>query len=294
MLIWNSSKNKPSAHQLFLICCHLTAQLTNEATQKKQLCFFTGEAAECKSGSVIFHTTLRELSGLPLYPDVYIFLRVLSHPLRSAWWISSLSDPLSPLSFSFPMLVSALSLSFMAYSCAATQALAEGLGWGDGRWSVCTFSSKLKYSCMCACVAVWERLHVYTSLVFVYVCVSVNDCGIKNTAACIDDCMSICVLLCASVHVRRCLPGDAWSPVVWFSSQIKTLHINYPWPALHTLTQPTEEEELAEHASLIHHNDMQCTYLKNIHFLNLKTASESFSVEMLKHGNPFCRLSLQD
>lgn len=167
-------------------------------------------------------------------------------------------------------------------------------GWGDGRWSVCTFSSKLKYSCMCACVAVWERLHVYTSLVFVYVCVSVHDCGIKNTAACIDDCMSICVLLCASVHVWRCLPGDAWSPVVWFSSQIKTLHINYPWPALHTLTQPTEEEELAEHASLIHHNDMQCTYLKNIHFLNLKTASESFSVEMLKHGNPFCRLSLQD
>lgn len=97
----------------------------------------------------------------------------LSH--HSAWWISSLSDLLSPLSFSFhppnhPSLAPSRSLSFMAYSCAATQALdggSAGWGWGDGRWLVCTFSSKLKYSCMCACVAVWVRLHVYPSLVFV-------------------------------------------------------------------------------------------------------------------------------
>lgn len=158
-----------------------------------------------------------------------------------------------------------------------------GLRWGDGQWLVCTFSSKLKYSCMCACVAVWERLHVYPSLAFVYIYVSVHDCGIKNTAACKDVCMSICVHLCRSVHVQRFLPGDAWSPVVWFSSQIKTRHINYPWLALRALTQPTEEEELAEQASLIRHNNMNCTHLKNIHFLKLKAAAESFSVNVLKH-----------
>lgn len=78
-------------------------------------------------------TTLQGLSGPSLHPDVYIFLHVLLPPslLRSAWWISSLSEPLSPLSFSFSCLAPALSLSFMAYFCAATQALAKGwlVGW---------------------------------------------------------------------------------------------------------------------------------------------------------------------
>lgn len=146
-------------------------------------------------------TTLQELSGPSLHPDVYIFLHVLLPPslLRSAWWISSLSEPLSPLSFSFSCLAPALSLSFMAYFCAATQALAKGwlVGWlvgrewGDGRWLVCTFSSKLKYSCMCACVAVCERLHVYPSSVFVYVCGSLHVSSMKWTAACKEPWMLI-------------------------------------------------------------------------------------------------------
>lgn len=142
-------------------------------------------------------TALQELSGPSLHPDVYIFLHVLLPPssLRSAWWISSLSEPLSPLSLSSSSLAPALSLSFMAYSCAATQALAKGWlvgrGWGDGRWLDCTFSSKLKYSCMCACVAVCERLHVYPSSVFVYVCGSLHVSSMKRTAACKEPCMLI-------------------------------------------------------------------------------------------------------
>lgn len=188
-------------------------------------------------------------------------LLVLAHPPSSAWWISSLSDPLSLL-FSLPHACS-FSIIYGLFLCCYT-GFCWGLGWGgggDGRWSVCTFSGKLKYSCMCACVAVWERLHVYPSLLFVYVRASARDCGLKNTAARKDGRTSIWG------HVWRFLPGDAWSPVVWFSSQIKTPRINYPWPALHALTQPTEEEELAEHASLIHHYvKCLCTYLKNIHF----------------------------
>lgn len=93
---------------------------------------------------------------------------------HSAWWISSLSDPLSPLSFSFSSLTPARSLSFMAYSCAATQALAEGwlVGGGDGwfarfqaSWNIhvsvpaslcesaftCTPPRSLCAYCMCVC-----------------------------------------------------------------------------------------------------------------------------------------------
>lgn len=133
---------------------------------KKRLYFFTGEAAECKSGSVIFHTTLGELSGLPLHPDVYIFLwRPLPpSPLRLMNF-QSVSPTISTLLLSHPPSSFLLFLHHLwPTRCAATRASAEGLG-SVGGWGLMVgvhvfffsfsfFSSKLKYSCMCARVAV--------------------------------------------------------------------------------------------------------------------------------------------
>lgn len=79
-LTWNCSKNKPSVHQLFWLV--IIYQLSWPA-KKKIGCISSQQKAKKKSGSVIFPTTLRELSGLSLHPDVYNFLYVLSHQLPS-------------------------------------------------------------------------------------------------------------------------------------------------------------------------------------------------------------------
>lgn len=130
---------------------------------KKRLYFFTGEAAECKSGSVIFHTTLGELSGLPLRPDVYIFLW---HPLPPSplrlMNFQSVSPTISTLLLSHPL---PRSCSFsIIYGLLAVPLpglrLRVGISGGMGVDGRCArfffffFSSKLKYSCMCARVAV--------------------------------------------------------------------------------------------------------------------------------------------
>lgn len=106
----------------------------------------------------------------------------------------------------------------------------DGRGWGDGPWLVCTFWSKLKYSCIRDCVSVWEQLHVYPFLVCFYIFASNHVCCMhcsgatdKMSACCmfIFEFFSFTVFLFFQVTRRR--------PVVWFSSQNKTQHINYPW-----------------------------------------------------------------
>lgn len=108
-------------------------------------------------------------------PDVYIFLCILSHPFCSAWWISSPSDPLSPLSFSFPSLVPALSLSFMAYFCAAAQALVESWdGWGRGGWAmvgVHVFKQTEIFMYVCPCHRVRVRSRVPLLGLYIHMCV---------------------------------------------------------------------------------------------------------------------------
>lgn len=160
-----------------MACCRLTAGLTNEDALRPPLPIKKG----CISSLVRQQNVNQGLSYFTLLSEscqgchstlMSIFsCGVLSHPRRSAWWISSLSVPLSPLSFSpTPFLVPALSPSFMAYSLRRYPDFGWALG-SVGGWGLMVgvhvfffsffFPSKLKYSCMCARVAVWERLHVY-------------------------------------------------------------------------------------------------------------------------------------
>lgn len=64
---------------------------------------------------------------------------------------------------------------------------------------LCTFWIKLKYSCMCACVSVWARLHVYPFLVRVYICESLGWSGTVRK----EVCMLGCILLRAAMHVQH-------------------------------------------------------------------------------------------
>lgn len=136
--------------------------------RKTLLDFFTGEAAECKSGSVIFPITLRAgRAGSPPWCLYFPPHCVQTLSCHSAWWISTVSHLsfLSRRSLLVSLVCSsALSLSFMARSYPA-----YGRRLGDGRRLVCTFSSKLKYSCMCACglcVRTTSRVCVYCFFFF--------------------------------------------------------------------------------------------------------------------------------
>lgn len=117
--------------------------------------------------------------------------------LHSAWWISSLSAPLSPLSFSFSSLAPARSLSFMAYSCAATPALSEGWlvgGGGGGGGGGMVGLHVLKQTeifmqvCLCRCVRATSRVPLLG------LCTLICVCSMKWAAAHKDICMLICVL----------------------------------------------------------------------------------------------------
>ena len=143
-------------------------------------------------------TTLGELSGLSLHPDVYIFpLRPLppSPVIRLMNLVRQtlyLCPPPPPFSIIHGL--------FLALLCAG---LGWGVGlvggWGVGGWAMvgCTFSSQLKYSCVCACVSVSERLHVCPS--------SLGGCA------------------CASIHVRCMKP----EPLVQSSA---CWHVYFPPP----------------------------------------------------------------
>lgn len=113
-----------------------------------------------------------ELSELPLYSDVYILPHVLSPP-------------------SF--------LAFLYHWWPVPALLSKPCVGGDGQRLLCTFWIKLKYSCMCACVSVWARLHVYPFLVRVYICESLGWSGTVRK----EFCMLGCILLHAAMHVQH-------------------------------------------------------------------------------------------
>lgn len=198
--------------------------------------------------------------GLSFHADVYIF----SLPPSPACLMNFQSVRCSISALLLFFLPRSRCLSFMTYSCANAWSLAEGCagmrGLGGSTVGLHVFMQTeiFMYVGLCRCVRAPSRVPLLALCIYV----SLHGYGIKNTAAWKDAGILICVLQCARVHVRRSLPGDAWSLVVWFSSQMKTLHINYPWPALHGLAQPTEEQELTEHTSVILHNRVQGTYLK--------------------------------
>lgn len=73
----HSLETVPKINSQYISCCHQLNKVKKE-TKEKRLYFFTGEAAECKSGSVISTTVLRELPELSLHLDVYIFLYIFS------------------------------------------------------------------------------------------------------------------------------------------------------------------------------------------------------------------------
>lgn len=171
--------------------------------------------------------------------------------LAIAWWISSLtlylrSPSLFPPSHTVYHLWPIPALMLGVWLRVAL----EGEGWGGLALGLHVFTQTkiFMYVGPRRCVRAPSRVPLLALCVYV----SLHGCGIKNTAAWKDACILICALHCASVHVRRSLPADAWSLVVRFSSQMKTLHINYPWPALHGLAPPTEEQELTEHTSVNH------------------------------------------
>lgn len=75
-------------------------------------------------------------------------------------------------------------------------------GWAMVGLHVFKQTEIFMYVRLCRCVRAPSRVPLLG------LCIRMCDCGVKNTSAC-KDCMSICVLLCASVHMRRFLPGDA-------------------------------------------------------------------------------------
>lgn len=173
---WNCSKNKRSVHQLLSFNSSVDQY---KKKKEKRLYFFTGKAAECKSGSVISPNTLRKLPELSLPLDVYIFLYIFSYPFPLFCLMNFQSvRPLYLHSLSLlTSLVSVLSLSFMAYSCAAY----VGFGWGlvgPVLWGWATFalhifeqSEIFMYVCLCLCVRVTSRVCVCCIFFFTMWCI---------------------------------------------------------------------------------------------------------------------------
>lgn len=159
-LTWNCSKNKPSVHQLFWLV--IIYQLSWPA-KKKLVVFLRSRKQKKKSGSVIFPTTLRELSGLSLHPDVYNFLYVLSHQLPSFCLMNfqSVRPSIStlfllPRSCSF-FIIYGLSLCYI-------HRLWLRVGWSTvGGWAVVGLhvfkqTEIFMYVCMCRCVRAASRV----------------------------------------------------------------------------------------------------------------------------------------
>lgn len=141
-----------------MICCHLTAQLTKKATSlhlqnngcisslvrqqngNQDLSFSTLLSESCQG----CHSTLMsKFPPRPRPPSQLCLMNFQSvRPSISTLFPAALLLFLYHL-WPIPVLLPRLLLR-------------AGMGGkrGDGRWSVCTFSGKLKYSCMCACVAV--------------------------------------------------------------------------------------------------------------------------------------------
>lgn len=132
----HSPETVPKINPQHISCFDLlsfNSSVDQQDKPKRRLCFFTSEAAECKSGSVIFPTALRELSGLSLHPDVYIFLHVLSHPLPSFCLTNfqSVRPSISPLLLFFLPRSCSFSIIYGLFLCCY-----PGFGWGLDGWSV--------------------------------------------------------------------------------------------------------------------------------------------------------------